>query len=97
MHELMQVKLLDAIRRSLLSIDEMQIELPTTPVKMLLHSLKVCSPVSAESCEGIDLLRLLPNSIKYCSPISVESCEGIDLVRLLLYSDKKYSRVSVES
>jgi len=41
MHELMQEKLLDAIIRALLPIDEMQIELPTTPVKLLLNRKKV--------------------------------------------------------
>ena len=38
-------------------------------VRLLLDSDKEYSPVSAESCEGIDFDRLLPHRSKFCSPI----------------------------
>ena len=59
----------------------------------MLFRYKYCSPVSAESCEGIELVNLLLYSIKLCSPVSVESWDGIDLDRLLTYSDKLISPV----
>ncbi len=98
MHELMQLKLLLAICKLLLSIEGIQKELMKSPVKLLLYRYKYSSFVSEDISEGIFFVRIFWCRYKLCREVlRAEIWDGMDPVSLLSYKNNSCSFVSADS